>query len=100
MTDIVNVYEVAVFIHRAIYEAECLKDPPEQMSFRDLLQASVQERYPALSVRQYRTAFAIADEQKRMAVALGVPVMEIAAREQREHPAGDADRHARAALPN
>jgi hypothetical protein len=35
-----------------------------------------------------------------MAVALGVPVMEIAAREQREHPAGDADRHARAALPN
>jgi hypothetical protein len=90
MSDIVNVYEVATFIHEAIYEAECLLDDDdrlEAMTFWVLLQESVQKRYPALSVRQFNTAFAIADEQKRKAVEQGVPVMQVATMAQQQHKA-------------
>ena len=88
MSDIVNVYEVATFIHEAIYEAECLPDNDDRlegMTFWDLLQMSMQKRYPTLSAQQYKAAFAIATEQKRVAVAQGVPVMQIATRELQQH---------------
>ncbi|WP_409191041.1 hypothetical protein [Bradyrhizobium sp. RDM4] len=88
MSDIINVYEVATFIHEAIFEAECLPfddDRLKGMTFWDLLQQSVQTRYPALSARQFDTAFAIADEQKRIAVERGVPVMQIATMAQQQH---------------